>query len=1239
MTANFSLSEADRLSLRGRLATFPAHDSRRGQEYFRQERVKEIKPLEGGPSFRASVQGTRRYVAQWTEENQQWSNSCSCPLGGDCKHTYAAALAVLRNSPVDEVAANDAPNAEGSSGLTPPPMGARVESPDVVTLIAAWEARHGRPLSTKEKSIARELVLAWRRVLGGGLLYPRDLRALGIGESGYYFSDPEPVLTEWKEALQAAASPLEFWQYLALYAERNRIAVPEVLRPLTDTSGVRARIVAQEREQTVERWKALFVQTTEPSVVAATDVLPKEIRLKLSTPRLTWEFREEPNAAWQIARSPRVKIWFDLATSGAGENALALALLQEVQLRRMRAEVSNASEVPSLRIEEKTTRELLRWMLRSPLMRPLLVDFRGEPFTSELAPLHWEGRPAVGREDDVRFDLVDAQGQPAPSDLIELGGEPPLAVGGHTVYEMPSPLAQGAPRGVIVPREALDPRSTAALRRKGVRFQDITLPRIEIVTLRPRMLCLLKTEGADAETLQVALQALDRQDNIISWWQDGAWTKPIWPEIQREENTLEDADFSAADVARAFLISLNLSWSPVERAWTRRASTKAFPEEFAAWASALAQAGIEVVSEGELSGLSRASDRARVEVHARPAEEGSGPIDWFDLEVAIRAEDHTLTADEVKLLLKARGKFVRLPGKGWRRLQLDLAQEEGARLAELGVDITTLVPGSASQRFHALQLADERIAGLLPEAHAARVRERAERLRAISAPPVPIGLTAELRPYQKEGYHFLAHLSSNGLGGILADDMGLGKTIQALAWLLWLSEQVRTSVSRELRALVVCPKSVVSNWELEIARFAPTLSVSALANGEMPKEVNVTVTNYAQLRIAASTLVGRSWDAVILDEGQNIKNPQSQTARVARELRAANRVVLTGTPIENRALDLWSLFAFAMPGLLGSQSNFKRTYGDRADALARSRLGRRVRHFLLRRTKAQVAADLPPRIEEDLLVELDGVQRALYDAELKRTRSMLLGVKSDAEFSRQRFSILQSLLRLRQICCDPRLLGIDASTTRGTATNFEAEKGAESKNPEPERNEEAVEPNSVNESRASWATGSAKLEALFDTLEPLIAEGHRVLVFSQFVSMLGLVAKEMKARRIKYLLLTGQTENRQALVDRFQSAEGESVFLLSLKAAGTGLNLTAASYVVLLDPWWNPAVEAQAIDRTHRIGQTNPVIAYRLLARGTIEEKIRLLQRSKSELARMIVQEENVATVMSIEDLRFVLGE
>jgi SNF2 family DNA or RNA helicase len=502
---------------------------------------------------------------------------------------------------------------------------------------------------------------------------------------------------------------------------------------------------------------------------------------------------------------------------------------------------------------------------------------------------------------------------------------------------------------------------------------------------------------------------------------------------------------------------------------------------------------------------------------------------------------------------------------------------------------------------------------------------------------VPAGLVAELRPYQREGFHVLAHLSANGLGGVLADDMGLGKTVQALAWLLHLAAQRAATEGKEakpLRALVVCQKSVVPNWELETKRFAPSLSSAQLAAGAVPARANLVVLNYAQLRRSAKELGTEKWDAVILDEGQNIKNPQSQTARVARDLRAAHRIVLTGTPIENRTLDLWSLFAFAMPGLLGSQASFKRAFNDKTDpGAARARLARRVKHFMLRRTKGQVATDLPPRTEEDLAVELDGPQRRLYDAELKRTRALLLGVKSDREFDKQRFNILQSLLRLRQICCDPRLVGFeDGKPGRAGAKKKTAAKAT------PKSDTVAGDEETTGAPR-SGDTGSAKLEALLDTLEPLVAEGHRVLVFSQFVTMLELIAAELTARGIRHLMLTGQTENRQELVNRFQSAEGEPVFLLSLKAAGAGLNLTAASYVVLYDPWWNPAVEAQAIDRTHRIGQTEHVIAYRLLARSTIEEKIRKLQQAKADLARSIVQEENLATVLSLSDLRFVLSE
>ncbi|CAM3133346.1 DEAD/DEAH box helicase [Rariglobus hedericola] len=437
--------------------------------------------------------------------------------------------------------------------------------------------------------------------------------------------------------------------------------------------------------------------------------------------------------------------------------------------------------------------------------------------------------------------------------------------------------------------------------------------------------------------------------------------------------------------------------------------------------------------------------------------------------------------------------------------------------------------------------------------------------------------------------------------------MGLGKTVQTLAWLLHLSarsrERQRVDADvQPFRALIVCPKSVTHGWLAETARFAPDLGIAAFntdgksATAAVTKGPQLLVANYTQLRLHAAAFRAQAWDVVVLDEGQFIKNPGSQVAVSARSLRAKHRVVLTGTPIENRLADLWSLFAFAQPGLLGDQATFRRQYNE-TDPQALARLHRRVRHFLLRRTKAQAAPDLPSRTEDEIIVELEGEQRRLYDAELKRARSHLLGVETTKALDAVRFHVLASLLRLRQICCHPAL----------------------------------VDP-------VHAELPSAKLEALLERVEELAEEGHQVLVFSQFVGMLEIIRDRLVGAGIGHLMLTGATENRSDLVNTFQTDPTKTVFLLSLKAAGFGLNLTAASYAILYDPWWNPAAEAQAIDRIHRIGQTKPVIAYRLLAEHTVEEKIRLLQREKAALASAVVQEESLATVMDLDSLKRILA-
>jgi SNF2 family DNA or RNA helicase len=368
----------------------------------------------------------------------------------------------------------------------------------------------------------------------------------------------------------------------------------------------------------------------------------------------------------------------------------------------------------------------------------------------------------------------------------------------------------------------------------------------------------------------------------------------------------------------------------------------------------------------------------------------------------------------------------------------------------------------------------------------------------------------------------------------------------------------------------------------------------------LPRELasaDLHVLNYSQLRSLGESLVAVQWLAVILDEGQYIKNPNSQTAQVARALRAGHRLVLSGTPIENRLLDLWSLLAFAMPGVLGSRAQFARIYDAKDDPFARRRLAARVRPFVLRRAKSQVARDLPDRIEEDLFCEIEGEQQALYRAELKRAQQLLLGIQTQKELAQQQFHFLTALLRLRQVCCHPRL----------------------------------VKPDS--------AAASAKTEALLEQLEPLMEEGQKVLVFSQFVELLEVLRPVLEARAWPLFYLTGATENRGELVREFQDAPGPAIFLISLKAGGFGLNLTAASYVVLFDPWWNPAVENQAIDRTHRIGQTSKVIAYRLLIKDSIEEKIRALQKQKKALADDVLGEEKFAQSLTLDDLRFLFAD
>jgi superfamily II DNA or RNA helicase len=846
--------------------------------------------------------------------------------------------------------------------------------------------------------------------------------------------------------------------------------------------------------------------------------------------------------------------------------------------------------------QQASARQDLNRILRMPLAPEQVVDAAGLPLPREPHPLRLNLEAPAEPDGDYHLALTTAEGAPPPHILAILPGRPALYLAEHSLFSGPPSEALGRDLRKSIPAAALE--TTAGVRflqASGVPFPKHLQERIRTCPVKVAIKCDLKPAylGSRHENIEVRVSASGPGlDEIFSshGWQAEIDSRPKKSgPSNRHELILHDR--SAQAHFPGLLAPLGLKWDGYPATWRLRLN-KTTPELFATWLKTV-PSEIDVLLDKELASLRDTPISGSVSLDI--AEAG---IDWFDLSVALDVGDIELTPEEIKLLLNAKGGYVRLGAKGWRRLQFNLTAEEDEQLARLGLNPRDF--SGEPQRFHALQLADEAASRFLGPDRAATIQQRASELKTRVTPPLPECIRAELRPYQTDGFHFLAYLSENRFGGVLADDMGLGKTLQTLAWLAWM----RAGTGGPQPSLVVCPKSVMDNWRAEAERFYPELRVRTW-HGEPDEELlaarksaDLIVMNYSQLRSLSPATLALPWFAAILDEAQYIKNPDSQTAQAARTLKASHRLALTGTPIENRLLDLWSIFGFAMPGVLGNRSYFLRLFDAKNDPLARRRLAARVRPFLLRRTKTQVAKDLPDRVEEDLFCEMEGVQQKLYRAELKRAQQILLKLKTDRQLDKERFNILTSLLRLRQICCHPALLD-------PAKTNAE----------------------------------SAKLSALEDLLEPLMEEGHKVLVFSQFVTMLDLLQKRMRERAWPSFYLAGSTENRGDLVREFQSAQGSAVFLISLKAGGFGLNLTAASYVVLFDPWWNPAVENQAIDRTHRIGQANKVMAYRLLMRDSIEQKIRTLQKQKAALADDVLGEERFAQSLTLNDLQFLFED
>ena len=518
------------------------------------------------------------------------------------------------------------------------------------------------------------------------------------------------------------------------------------------------------------------------------------------------------------------------------------------------------------------------------------------------------------------------------------------------------------------------------------------------------------------------------------------------------------------------------------------------------------------------------------------------------------------------------------------------------------------------------------------------IRQLAQRLQAgpgLREVPVPRGLNAQLRAYQQQGLNWMQFLREQDLAGVLADDMGLGKTVQTLAHIL--AEKEAGRLTRP--ALIVVPTTLVHNWREEARRFAPALKVLVL-NGPQRKERfeqigdhELILTTYALLWRDQKVLAEHDYHLLILDEAQYVKNATTKAAQAIRGLRARHRLCLTGTPLENHLGELWSQFDFLLPGFLGSQKDFTRRWRNpiekNGDGVRRALLARRIRPFMLRRRKDEVAKELPAKTTIVCSVDLEGAQRDLYETVRTAMQEKVRAAVSAQGLARSHIIVLDALLKLRQVCCDPRLvktLKVDGQAGSAERQTVRTEAGQPA-------TDTPAEKRSKGEKAEKGARGmrSAKLDLLLSMLPELIEEGRRVLLFSQFTGMLALIAEALQEAAIPYVILTGDTTDRITPVERFQQGD-VPLFLISLKAGGVGLNLTAADTVIHYDPWWNPAAENQATDRAHRLGQDKPVFVYKLIAAGSIEEKIVELQEQKAGLADSILSEDAAGAAKFSDD-------
>ncbi len=1236
------------------LDTFPPKSQRHGWGCVVSGRVGTIEPADKG--FTTQILDGELYRVLWTWDGTFWEPDCTCPAAPYCSHTYAAASAVISQLREAWLAANQ------STWPTTP------DAPRSIPQRAGKTTGDTRPGIVQTLRAARE---PWLRF--------RSFQALIDPLNRYGIDIRSPLFLE---ILDDSDPDIMCWRLAEALSRLPDIEVPGDLNEYLDRSDLKDRFVERQRTalaMALLSWAGEQRSAAERQLRAVLNFITENDRLWLTIePRLTSpRVQDKPRTPQQIRQirsdlnrrpnifSPEEALLLDWLTDCAQVQTYASGYRYDpnntrMQLNglRVRELVSRLAGSPFITWDDEIEPSLARRAGIEPgqIMRASAEPVRIVPVCS-----------GTGGDLFIEFACVWPDGRQRPlDDVVYLRDDHGTRIQLSTIlcdgtfftvtHEPPIRLAERfAQIGRLPLAPAERPTMLSALVAHFPHLENIVTKHTRFYRLEPVAAFDLRED----DWLQVRIYARNRtswtptdiigtDDIVFEYDPGGRWVRltsetqvpaeevaqvdtpdstaadpdlafsqspPVSKDTQAEENEfwLEAPETAPMEPLLEWMKSLDLrpgtmgrpggrvpTWGDAHIGWWQKFSRSTVVRFSEAWENR--PGGVAYFGTARMRRLLGNG----VRVWPKLQVEKSG-VDWFSVSAEWAAEGLKLTDEDLAALRNATARFVKI-SSGW--VQRDAAEVHDAAadvLADLGIEA-----GAGVQQLSVWQLVSakpENLAALEKfGADAAtldavrQLRERVQSFEGLPAITLPSELKADLRPYQRHGVEFLAYTASIGAGAILADDMGLGKTVQALAWALHLLREGEGSGP----ILVVCPASVVHNWEREAQRFTPSLRTLLLTSGkvrhrlrsEIPQH-DLVITNYALLRRDVEAWREIPLRAVILDEAQHIKNPDAAVTQAAASLPARYRLALTGTPLENRALDLFSIVDVVNPGYLGRRSRFQLLY-DHPDAPrhARTLLAAKLRPILLRRTKREVAPELPERIEERWDCEMTAGQRQLYLSEVRHSRNIIDQFsETPGGIAQNKIHILAALTRLRQICCHPHLAG--------GVTNL----------------------------------GSGKFDALFELLEPILAEGHKVLVFSQFVECIRLLRTAMKQRGIGHHVLTGQSTRRAAIVDAFQSDPDPCVFLISLKAGGTGLNLTAASYVVLFDPWWNPAVEAQAIDRTHRIGQDRTVIAYRLISRGTIEEKIFHLQQRKAALAQDILGEEGFARSLSREDLAYLLEE